>query len=55
MTRKKIEGKKKCAHEQCQCKIGPPAEYCGDYCSGAERKAQPELECSCGHAGCKAK
>jgi hypothetical protein len=45
----------KCAHEQCQCQVGPPAEYCSDYCSGAEAMAQPELQCNCGHPSCKAK
>lgn len=52
---KKIESKKKCAYEQCQCEVGPPAEYCSDYCSGAEAMAQPELHCDCGHPDCKAK
>ena len=32
--------KNKCAHEQCQCQVGAPAEYCSDYCSGAEAMAQ---------------
>jgi len=51
--KKKTESKTKCAHEQCQCQIGPPAEYCSDYCSGAEAMAQPELQCGCGHDSCK--
>jgi hypothetical protein len=46
---------KQCAREQCQCQVGPPAEYCSDYCSGAEATAQPELQCNCGHISCKAK
>jgi len=45
--------KRKCAREQCQCEVGPPEEYCSDYCSGAEAMAQPELQCGCGHASCK--
>jgi len=47
--------KNKCAHEQCQCQVGAPAEYCSDYCSGAEAMAQPEFQCNCGHSSCKAK
>jgi len=49
----KKESKKKCAREQCQCLVGPPEEFCSDYCSGAEAMAQPELQCDCGHASCK--
>jgi len=48
----KKESKKKCAREQCQCLVGPPEEFCSDYCSGAEAMAQPELQCGCGHASC---
>ena len=48
-----IKSRRKCVHEQCQCQVGPPAEYCSDYCSGAEAMAQPELPCGCGHASCK--
>jgi len=47
------ESKQKCAREQCQCEVGPPEEYCSDYCSGAEAAAQVELSCCCGHAPCE--
>jgi hypothetical protein len=50
---KKGRGKQKCAREECQCLVGPPAEYCSDYCSGAEAMAQPELQCGCGHFSCE--
>lgn len=53
MKEKKVENKRKCAHVSCECQVGPPAEYCSDYCSGAEQKAQPKLKCSCGHGSCK--
>jgi len=46
--------KTKCANQQCQCPVGPPAEFCSDYCSGAEEMAQVELQCSCGHTDCNA-
>jgi len=46
--------KRKCARELCQCEVGPPEEFCSDYCSGAEAVAQVELPCCCGHAPCDA-
>lgn len=52
MTRKKVDGKKKCACVSCQCQVGPPDEFCSDYCSGAEETAQIDVQCSCGHACC---
>lgn len=48
----KTDGDKKCANDACQCRVGPPAEFCSDYCSGAEEEAQVEFECSCGHDCC---
>jgi len=50
---KKVPSQKKCARAACECQVGPPAEYCSDYCSGAEKEAQPLLKCSCGHGSCK--
>lgn len=46
------EGKRKCAHEQCRCEVPSGQKYCGDYCSGAEKIHEIELQCDCGHSAC---
>lgn len=41
---------KKCAHPICSC-LTTSGEYCSTQCETMERMA--DIDCSCGHAGCK--
>lgn len=44
----------KCSHEACKCSVqpdGPFGKFCSQHCQDTHDVA--ELECDCGHPGCK--
>jgi len=43
---------KKCAHPICSCKV-TSGKYCSTECAAMEKT--PDVDCKCGHAGCKGK
>jgi metallothionein len=43
---------KKCGHPNCSC-AAPAGKYCSVQCETMEK--MPDIECKCGHAGCKGK
>ena len=47
-----IEGRHKCAHEQCQCQILSTQDYCSDFCAEADDVDEVELQCECKHQPC---
>lgn len=40
----------KCAHPVCSC-VTTSGKYCSTECSAMEKT--PDIDCACGHAGCK--
>jgi hypothetical protein len=47
-----IEGRHKCAHEQCQCQIPSTEDYCSVFCAEADDLDEVELQCECKHQTC---
>lgn len=43
--------KNKCAHQLCTCLAADDSKYCSPNCEAA--KALTDIECGCGHPGCK--
>jgi metallothionein len=41
----------KCAHPNCSCQTAD--KYCSAQCEAMEKT--PDIDCKCGHAGCKGK
>ncbi|MGB2627444.1 MAG: hypothetical protein WAK20_11700 [Candidatus Acidiferrum sp.] len=41
---------KKCAHPNCSCRV-TKGNYCSIECEAMEKT--PDIECTCGHPGCK--
>jgi len=46
------DNQKKCAHPICTCNAREGDKYCSEACKDAG--GTTEIECSCGHPGCKA-
>jgi hypothetical protein len=46
------ENVKKCAHPNCSC-AAKTGKYCSVQCETMEK--MPDIECKCGHSGCKGK
>ena len=46
------ENTKKCAHPNCSC-MATSGKYCSVQCETMEKT--PDIECTCGHPGCKGK
>jgi len=46
------ENAKKCAHPNCSC-LTTSGKYCSVQCEAMEKT--PDIECKCGHPGCKGK
>ena len=46
-----VKETKQCAHPGCVCNAREDSKYCSAYCEGA--KGKPEVQCACGHPGCK--
>jgi hypothetical protein len=42
---------KKCAHPNCSCQVHGGAKYCSAQCEAAAKA--PDIDCKCGHPGCK--
>ncbi len=42
----------KCAHPVCSC-LTTSGKYCSTECEAMEKT--PDIDCLCGHAGCKGK
>ena len=42
----------KCAHPVCSC-VTTSGKYCSTQCEAVEKT--PDIDCSCGHTGCKGK
>ena len=42
----------KCAHPVCSC-VTTSGKYCSTHCEAMEKT--PDIDCSCGHTGCKGK
>jgi hypothetical protein len=42
----------KCAHPVCSC-VTTLGKYCSTQCEAMEKT--PDIDCSCGHAGCNGK
>jgi metallothionein len=49
MTSGKAE---KCAHPICSC-LATSGKYCSVECAAMEK--MPDIDCTCGHPGCKGK
>jgi len=47
-----MEGRHKCAYEQCHCQIPSALEYCSECCSEADDLSEVELQCECKHQPC---
>jgi len=47
-----VEGRHKCAHEECLCQVPSTQEYCSEYCSDADDVSEVVLNCNCGHTPC---
>ena len=46
------EPARKCAHPVCSC-VPASGKYCSTQCEAMEKT--PDIDCTCGHAGCKCK
>src|SRR5262249_46836174 len=46
-----VADNKKCAHPNCSCTVADGRKYCSPQCETMEHT--PEVDCKCGHAGCK--
>jgi hypothetical protein len=44
---------KKCAHPNCSCLADADSKYCSAACAAVEN--MPDIDCRCGHPGCKGK
>jgi len=45
------ESGRKCAHEQCKCRV-TTEKFCSDYCQDAAEIEEVELQCACEHPPC---
>jgi metallothionein len=42
---------KKCAHPNCSCLVSGSESYCSAQCESTAKT--PDIDCKCGHPGCK--